>query len=105
MSAPRPSLTDETDETDASDTLDTPDTLDRTLVKNEAVAVEVQGASDHLSLVATVLEHELPASVQVGEVAQAIAHAGQLEKQLARSAQALVEVNQALAEEIEKRNG
>jgi len=38
-------------------------------------------------------------------VAQAIEHASQLEKQLARSAQALTEVNEALATEIERRNG
>ena len=93
MSARQPSVSDEID------------TLDRTLAKNEEVAADVQGASDHLSVVATVLEQELPDSVQVGEVAQAIEHANELEKKLARSAQALNEVNEALASEIEKRRG
>ena len=93
MSARRPSFSDEDE------------TLDRTLAKNEKVAADVQGASDQLAVVATVLEQELPDSVQVGEVAQAIEHASQLEKQLARSAQALTEVNEALATEIERRNG
>jgi len=76
--------------------------LHRTLTKNEEVAADVQDASDHLSVVTTVLEQELPDHVQVGEVAQALEQAGELEKQLARSAQALAEVNEALASEIEK---
>lgn len=77
--------------------------LDRTLKKNQAIAAEVQSASEDLAVVATVLEQELPGSVQVGDVAQAIEHANQLEKQLAQSAQELAKVNEALANEVEKR--
>lgn len=77
--------------------------LDRTLKKNQAIAAEVQSASEDLAVVATVLEQELPDHVQVGDVAQAIEHANQLEKQLAQSAQALAKVNEALAHEVEKR--
>lgn len=77
--------------------------LDRTLQKSEQVAADVQRASDNLAVVNTVLEQELPAEVQVGEVAQAIEHTSQLEEKLARSAEKLAEVNAALSEEIEKR--
>ncbi|MBT2324263.1 hypothetical protein J7E62_18085 [Variovorax paradoxus] len=77
--------------------------LDRTLDKTEAVAAEVQRASDDLAVINTVLEQELPEDVQVGDVAQAIEHTGQLEKRLAESAETLAEVNAALAQEIEKR--
>jgi hypothetical protein len=77
--------------------------LDQTLEKTEAVAAEVQRASDDLAVINTVLEQELPDEVQVGDVAQAIEHTGQLEKKLAESAETLAEVNATLAEEIEKR--
>ncbi|MBB1602416.1 hypothetical protein [Variovorax sp. UMC13] len=82
-----------------------PAPLDRTLKKNQAIAAEVQSASEDLAVVATVLEQELPDHVQVGDVAQAIEHANQLEKQLAQSAQELTKVNEALAKEVEKRAG
>ncbi len=77
--------------------------LDQTLEKTEAVAAEVQSASDNLAVINTVLEQELPDDVQVGDVAQAIEHTGQLEKKLAESAEALAEVSATLAQEIEKR--
>jgi hypothetical protein len=79
------------------------DALARTLQKTEQVTTEVQRASDNLAIVSTVLEHELPDEVQVGEVAQAIEHTSQLEKKLAQSAETLIEVNAALDAEIEKR--
>jgi chromosome condensin MukBEF ATPase and DNA-binding subunit MukB len=56
--------------------------LEQTLEKTEAVAADVQRASDNLAVVNTVLEQGLPEEVQVGDVA---------------------EVNAALSEEIEKR--
>jgi hypothetical protein len=77
-------------------------TLGQTLEKTEAVAADVQRASDNLAVVNTVLEQELPEEVQVGEVAQALEHTGKLEKKLAESAEALAEANAALAQEIEK---
>ncbi len=77
--------------------------LDRTLDKTKAVAVEVQRASEDLAVVGTVLEQELPAEVQVGDVALALAHAEELERKLAASAEKLAEANEALAREIEKR--
>ncbi len=78
--------------------------LDQTLDKTEAVAADVQRASEDLAVINTVLEQELPKNVQVGDVAQAIEHTGELERKLADSAQQLAEVNAALAQEIEKRN-
>ncbi|MBT2299915.1 hypothetical protein J7E70_05505 [Variovorax paradoxus] len=77
--------------------------LDQALEKTEAVAAEVQRASDDLAVINAVLEQELPDEAQVGDVAQAIEHTGQLEKKLAESAETLAEVNATLAEEIEKR--
>lgn len=77
--------------------------LDQTLEKTETVAAEVQHASDNLAVINTVLEQELPDEVQVGDVAQAIERTGELEKKLAKSAEALAEANEALAKEIEKR--
>ena len=77
--------------------------LEQTLEKTEAVAADVQRASDNLAVVNTVLEQELPEDIQVGEVAQAIEHTSQLEEKLAKSAETLAEVNAALSEEIEKR--
>jgi len=77
--------------------------LEQTLEKTEAVAADVQRASDNLAVVNTVLEQELPQEIQVGEVAQAIEHTSQLEEKLAKSAETLAEVNAALSEEIEKR--
>lgn len=77
--------------------------LDRTLHTTKAVAAEVRRAAEDLAVVATVLEQELPEEVQVGDVALAIAHADELEKKLEASATKLVEANEALSHEIEKR--
>ena len=74
--------------------------LEQTLEKTEAVAADVQRASDNLAVVNTVLEQELPEDIQVGEVAQAIEHTNQLEEKLAKSAETRAEVNAALSEEI-----
>ena len=74
--------------------------LDRTLDKTKAVAAEVQRASEDLAIVGTVLEQKLPEDVQVGDVALAIAHAEELETQLAASAKKLQEANEALEHEI-----
>ena len=77
--------------------------LEHAAGKTHAVAADVQSASDDLLVINTVLEQELPDELQVGEVAQAIEHTGQLEKKLAESAESLAEVHAALKEEIEKR--
>ena len=63
----------------------------------------MQRSSDFLAVINTVLGQELPDEVQVGDVAQAIEHTGQLEKKLAESAETLAGVSASLAEEIGKR--
>ncbi len=77
--------------------------LEQTPAKTQAVAADVKRASEDLLVINTVLEQELPDELQVGEVAQAIEHTGQLEKKLAESAESLAEVHAALKVEIEKR--
>lgn len=76
--------------------------LQDTLEKTEAVTADVERASLQLAVVNTVLERSLPPELQVGDVVQAIAHTEQLEKNLARSVKALVEVSAALEAEIKK---
>ena len=71
--------------------------------KTKAVQVDVQTASDHVSVIGTVLATELPEEVQVGEVAQAIDQTTELEQKLAKSAATLAEVSVKLGREIRKR--
>ena len=78
-------------------------TLHHTLTKNVEVAKEVQRASEDLSIVSTVLEQEIPEEIQVGDIAQAIAHTSELEKKLAQSAEKLSQVNETLSREITRR--
>jgi predicted component of type VI protein secretion system len=77
--------------------------LEHSSGRTREVAGEVKRASEDLLVINTVLEQELPEKLQVGDVAQAIEHTGELEKKLAESAQSLVEVHAALQTEIEKR--
>jgi len=53
-------------------------------------------------VIGTVLAQELPAEVQVGEVAQAIEQTEQLEQKLVESAATLAEVSAELGREIIK---
>lgn len=77
--------------------------LARTLAKTQAVAADVQRAAEDLAVVGAVLEQELPTNVQVGDVALAIAHTGEVEQKLAESAQKLGEVREALDLEVKRR--
>ena len=77
--------------------------LEHTLNTTQTVTADVRHASDHLSVINTVLEQGLPEEVQVGDVAQAIDQTDELKDQLAQSADALEEVNAALEEEVRKR--
>lgn len=70
--------------------------LERTIDKAKEVAAEIRQAADHLAVVNTVLETQLPDHVQVGEVAQALDHSDAVEKQLNESAERLEEVNAEL---------
>ena len=77
--------------------------LEHTLNTTQTVTTDVRHASDHLSVINTVLEQGVPEEVQVGDVAQAIDQTDELKDQLAQSADALEEVNDALEKEVQKR--
>lgn len=79
------------------------DDLLKPLQKTEAVTADIEYAADHAMVIGTVLAQELPAAVQVGEVAQAIEQTGELQEKLAESAETLTEVSAELEQEIAKR--
>ena len=79
------------------------DDLEKPLQKTKAVTAELHSASNHAMLIGTVLEQELPAHVQVGEIAQALEQTEELQEKLADSAQTLSEVSAELEQEITKR--
>lgn len=70
--------------------------LERAIQEVKEVAAEIRDAADHLSVVNTVLQHQLPDDVQVGEVAQALEQSEAVEKNIASSADSLDAVNTAL---------
>ena len=71
--------------------------------KTKAVEADILRASDHAAVIGTVLAQQLPDEVQVGEVAQAIEQAEELEQKLAESAATLADVSAELGREIKKR--
>lgn len=73
------------------------------LQKTEAVAADLEDASDHAMVIGTVLAKELPVEVLVGDVAQALEQTVELKERLAQSAETLTEVSAELAQEIAKR--
>ena len=79
------------------------DDLQKPLQKTQAVAADLQNASDHAMVIGSVLTQELPPHVQVGEVAQAIEQTEELKDKLAESAETLTEVSAELEQEITKR--
>lgn len=74
------------------------------LKKTQSVTADIESASLHALVIGTVLTHELPADVKVGEVAQAIEQTQELKDKLAESAETLADVSAALESEIEKRS-
>ena len=77
--------------------------LEKPLQKTQVVTADLQTASDHALVIGAVLIQELPAHVQVGEVAQAIEQTEELKEKLAESAETLTEVSAELEQEISKR--
>lgn len=77
--------------------------LQKPLQKTQAVTAQLKIASDHAMVIGTVLAHELPANVQVGEVAQAIEQTEALKDKLNESAETLSEVSAELEQEISRR--
>lgn len=72
-------------------------TLQKAIAEAKQVAAEIRDAADHLAVVNTVLQDQIPDDVQVGEVAQALAQSEEVEKNVAKSAETLDSVNNALA--------
>ena len=70
--------------------------LEETIEKAMEVAAEIREAADHLAVVNTVLQDQIPDEVQVGEVAQALDQSAVVEKAIARSAETLSAVNTEL---------
>ena len=77
--------------------------LTKPLQQTQAVAADLETAADHAMVIGTVLAQELPAHVQVGDVAQAIEQTEELKEKLAESAETLTEVSAELEQEIAKR--
>jgi hypothetical protein len=80
-----------------------PSLLATVLDVNEAIQQTVEQSAAELVMINTVLEQELPADIQSGDVAQALERAHGIEATIHQTAQELAEVNQALAEEIDHR--
>ena len=73
------------------------------LQKTQAVTDDLQSASNDALVIGAVLAKELPAHVQMGDVAQVIEHTEELKDKLEESAETLTEVSAELEHEIEKR--
>ena len=87
----------------ANHTDDQASDLELPLKKTQDVTADIENASLHALVIGTVLDHALPGSVKVGDVAQAIAQTEELKEKLAESAETLADVSTALSIEIEKR--
>lgn len=70
--------------------------LEKAIEKAKDVAADIRQAADNLAVANTVLETKLAEEVRTGEVAQALEHGDAVEKTLAKSAEALDEVNASL---------
>lgn len=77
--------------------------LARALDQNEAVKETVEQAANELLVINTVLKQELPNQIQRGEVAQALRKSDELETRIQESAEDLAQVNQVLEQEIAER--
>ena len=80
------------------------DDLQKPLQKTQAVTADLESASYHALVIGTVLAHELPEDIQVGDVAHAIEQTEELKDKLAESAETLTEVSAELEQEIKKRH-
>lgn len=68
------------------------------LEKNKAATEDVKQAADDLAVVHTVLDQNLRDAVQVGDIEQAVEHAGQITRELDAAAKKLDSVNETLAD-------
>ncbi|MDB5893769.1 MAG: hypothetical protein JWQ88_1300 [Rhodoferax sp.] len=75
------------------------------LSQSAEVKEKIEGIADELLIVNTVLKHEIPAKLQTGDVAQALDKHDELEDIVQECVVELVEVNEALEEEVARREG
>ena len=87
----------------SSSALDLPTPLARALEQTETAQSVVEQSAAELVVIHAVLMQELPAHIQVGEVAHALQRTDELEIKISATAQELAQVNKALAQEIDER--
>ena len=86
-----------------SDQSQDPSGLELALEKSESVENAIQQSATELLVINAVLQQEIPAHAQSGDVAQALVKNDQIENRLQQSAEDLAEVNRALEREIDER--
>lgn len=77
--------------------------LSDALAQTSEVKEKIEGVGDELLIVNTVLKHEIPATLQTGDVAQALEKHEELESIVQECVDDLAEVNEALEEEVARR--
>jgi phosphoglycerate-specific signal transduction histidine kinase len=77
--------------------------LANALDKNESIQQEASRVAVELTVINTVLQQEIPAHAQSGDVAQALRKTNEIEDRIQKSADELAEVNLALEHEIDER--
>jgi C4-dicarboxylate-specific signal transduction histidine kinase len=80
-----------------------PTPLQRALDQNESVKDTVEQSAAELLVINTVLKQEIPAHVQIGDVAQALQKTDALETRIQESAEDLAQVNEVLEQQIGER--
>ena len=86
-----------------SNATDSSTPLERALEQNETAKGIVEQSAAELVVIHAVLKQELPAQVQVGDVAYALQRTDELEIKISDTAQELAQVNEVLAQEIGER--
>ena len=82
---------------------DAPLPLAQALEKTETVHALVKQSATEMLVINTVLQQEVPAHAQVGDVAQALQKNGEIETRLHDSIEELAHVNRVLEVEIDER--
>jgi len=80
-----------------------PTPLARALEQNETALDSVGQSAVELAVIHAVLKQEIPDHVQIGDVAQALQRTDELETKISDTAQELAQVNEVLAQEIDER--
>lgn len=73
------------------------------LEQNEDALGSIEQSATELVMIHAVLTQEIPDEVQIGEVAQALQKTDELEIKMNDAAQQMAQVNEVLAQEIDKR--